>query len=313
MITSSKEIFSGIVLGFDTGVAKLVGVEAATVFNHIVYWLKYNADRNTDRIVDGKIWMYETQKQMAEFFEFLNEDQISRAITKLVEKGLLIKANYNKNKFDKTSWYTVFDQSMIQKKFTKPQNCGIDNVNLRNPNRKSADCIYTEEHTEEYKKEQQQQKPPTPKVDASKMSHNAAVSFYECLRKIDIPESEKIWISKTYDIKTVEHAITYATHPMTKIDTTLVRTIKWACRYKPTLPQKPEEIVSSNKELAKKLESTLKLPATVRFEVLNKYVEIGYKCGQNAPTVIEYSIAAFKDLLDKALQNYGLQQPKLAT
>lgn len=168
MISSLKDILSGVVLGFDTGIAKLVGVEAATVFNHIVYWLKYNVDKDNDRFIDGKVWMYETQKQMADFFEFLSEDQISRIVTKLVESGLLIKGNFNKNKFDRTSWYTVADQSIIQKKNTKPQNCGMqyhkpadsESASPRNDNRTPADSLYTEEHPEEHLNKTTTKPPP---------------------------------------------------------------------------------------------------------------------------------------------------------
>lgn len=149
-----SEIFSGHSHSFDTGIAKIVGIEAAILFNHIIYWIIFNASKRDAETIDDKFWMYETQKQMSDSLGYLSEDQVQRALKKLEDEGLIIKANHNKNKFDRTCWYTVFDQEIIVKgtgfknKFTKPQNDGIKSASQRN-----SICLETDSHIQDNKQD----------------------------------------------------------------------------------------------------------------------------------------------------------------
>ena len=38
---------------------------------------------------------------------FFNELALKRAMKNLVDKGIIIKGNFNKSKFDKTNWYSI--------------------------------------------------------------------------------------------------------------------------------------------------------------------------------------------------------------
>lgn len=127
-MSSPIELFSGFTLAFDHGIAKECGVNAAIVLNHIIYWLKYNEKhlcKNPECEQDGKIWMYETQKEMAEFFEFFSEKEVRDYLKILVDKGLLVKGNFNKNHFEKKNWYSLPDD-VFQKVFSKRQIRRID-------------------------------------------------------------------------------------------------------------------------------------------------------------------------------------------
>ena len=104
----------GVTLAFKKGIAKKCGVNAAIVFNHILYWLDYNSP-NPASHREGKIWMYETQEAMAEFFGFLSEKEVRNAIKILVDEGLLLKAHFHDDGWTKTNWYTVYDQELIDK------------------------------------------------------------------------------------------------------------------------------------------------------------------------------------------------------
>jgi hypothetical protein len=139
---------------FDTGIAKELGLHCAIIYNHIIYWLKVNAAKGQG-IVNGKVWMYESQQQIADFLEYISLDEVKKSIPKLVEAGYLIKDNHNKNPFDKTSWYTVENQDIIQKSFTKVPNGTIDRVNFtidsanrHLPECESAPCIYDNKNKE---------------------------------------------------------------------------------------------------------------------------------------------------------------------
>lgn len=122
-MSNRSELFSGFPLAFDHGIAKECGVNAAIVLNHIIYWLKYNEKhlyKNPECEQDGKIWMYETQKEMAEFFEFFSEKEVRDYLKILVDKELLVKGNFNKNHFEKKNWYSLPDD-VFKKVFSKRQ------------------------------------------------------------------------------------------------------------------------------------------------------------------------------------------------
>jgi len=158
-----SEMISGFNLSLDQGIAQKLGLDAALIYNHIVYWLKINCMKQDSEMIEGRYWMYETHKQMADFFGFYSEDQIARGLKKLVDSGLIIKKCLNKNPFDRTSWYTVHDQSILKKSLRNPQNCGM---HKRNPAEseplkiaeseptKSAECINTTEEQENTMKKQ---------------------------------------------------------------------------------------------------------------------------------------------------------------
>jgi hypothetical protein len=112
--------------------------------------------------------MYETTKQISDFFGYMNEKQVGYAIKQLVDNGLIILGNYNKNKFDRTTWYALKDEELLddsKKEFETvdfgkciPSNLG--NGNSRNSEMETVDfgnCIIQEKQQEEHHEEKQQQ------------------------------------------------------------------------------------------------------------------------------------------------------------
>jgi hypothetical protein len=152
-----QDICTGFNLSIDQGIASSVGIDAALIFNHIIYWLRINASKPNAEMIDGKYWMYETNKQMSDFFGFLSEDQISRGIRKLKDAKLIQVEKFGKNPFDHTSWFTVYDQELVKKSLRNPQICGIDK--RKSAGSDSADLrvsTYTTTKETEVKKQQQQ-------------------------------------------------------------------------------------------------------------------------------------------------------------
>lgn len=133
----------------------------------------------------------------------------------------------------------------------------------------------------------------------------SAAVFFDCLEKIEIEQYEKAWLSKNYDEPVVKHAVAYATNPNTKIRTTLVQTIKWACEKKPGIPTSKEEDYLKNKELAENIKKVALVPNGCQFEVLNKHVEICFG-GNTVPFVLEYIKSGFKEMLREALKKYNI-------
>jgi hypothetical protein len=104
---------SGFSHSFDTGIAfHLKNLEAAALFNHIVFWLRTNKANGVNQI-EGKTWMFQTMESMSKVMGYLTEKQIKDAMKKLVDAGLLIKGNFNENPFDRTNWYCLADESFL--------------------------------------------------------------------------------------------------------------------------------------------------------------------------------------------------------
>lgn len=162
-MSNPSDAFSGFTLSFDQGVAMECGVNAAIVLNHIIYWLKSNQkfkDRHPECIQEGKIWMYEKQEEMAEFFGFYSTKEVRDYIKILVDKGFLVKGNFNTNHFDKKNWYSLSDE-LFQKVFSKRQIRLIDTdlavsseetnsslLSIEDKEKKKNACVAPEENAE---------------------------------------------------------------------------------------------------------------------------------------------------------------------
>lgn len=94
---------------FDVQVASKYGVDCAIIIANFQHWIARNAANNIN-YHDGRHWTFNSQKALVQIFPYWSEGQIKRNLTKLVESGVLLVGNYNKNPFDKTNWYAFTDQ-----------------------------------------------------------------------------------------------------------------------------------------------------------------------------------------------------------
>ena len=85
-----------------------VGANAAIILDVVARWIadNANANRQTHR-KDGRWWTYGSNKYWKEQLWYLTEDQIRRGLEKLVREEYLIKGNYNKFAYDRTTWYSL--------------------------------------------------------------------------------------------------------------------------------------------------------------------------------------------------------------
>jgi hypothetical protein len=94
---------------FNVDVAVRFGVNAAILFENIAYICENNR-ANESNEHDGNFWVYNTRKAFSELYPYLSDKQVRTALDTLVAGGLLIKGNYNKSAFDRTTWYAVTDE-----------------------------------------------------------------------------------------------------------------------------------------------------------------------------------------------------------
>lgn len=296
---------------FDVGIAKELGMNAAVVFNHIVYWLRINCVKDHN-VHDGKVWMYESQQDIASCLDYLTVEEVKKAVVKLLDSGILIKGNYNANPFDKTAWYTTADENIyrIKKTLTKAPYGAIDNAVARDPERPTAPSLYTqEEHIQEEQQQQARAAAPAPAVASFTHKKNSPAKvrtekIYHCLLDVDIPTSDKIEISKKYAEDVVKHAIAWATHSETKINTTLAQAAKWACQNNPKVPVSKEDESKKNREYAMKYDGAKN--ARNQITVCSKYVEISSPGSQSCFT-LSFDSKGFIDQFQSQLRKCGFK------
>jgi hypothetical protein len=86
---------------FDANLAKEFGIEEAIFIDKLVGWIQYNK-ANGINYHDGRTWTFNSAKAYADIFPYMTMSKIKRAIANLVEKGVVMKGNYNENQYDRT-------------------------------------------------------------------------------------------------------------------------------------------------------------------------------------------------------------------
>lgn len=82
--------------------AARVGLKESIVLQQFHYWLQKSKHE-----YDGKRWIYNNYPEWQKQFPFWSTTTIKRIILNLENQGLIISANYNKAKMDRTKWYTI--------------------------------------------------------------------------------------------------------------------------------------------------------------------------------------------------------------
>lgn len=281
---------------FDTGIAAQLGVNAAIVFNHIVYWLRINKKKNQN-FHDGKTWMYETISQISDFLGYLSEKQVRTAIKYLVDAKVLLEGFYNKNKFDRTTWYCLKDESIIQdSKSNYEKTWRAEEETPRSLHKDTqVSCIIQEENNKNTQEQQQTQVA-------------AAIEIFDCLKTIDIPEYEKVWLCKNHTEKDIEGAIAWSQLPETKIKKSLTAAIKWACENKIGCSSDAVAISKEHehRKHAISLENSVYCEKA-RFLALNDHCEIIRNDHVN-PICFSYEDSEFIIKLAKELAKQGFQK-----
>lgn len=118
---------------FETEIAKLVGLKSAIVFQHILFWLKQNANKGKN-LRKGAYWTFCSASSLAKAFDYMTQKEIYNALSKLVKEGLLVKGNFNKSAFNKTAWYTITEKAIVILK----RNTDIPKEENRTPQRDTS-------------------------------------------------------------------------------------------------------------------------------------------------------------------------------
>lgn len=93
------------------------GLLEAILIRSFEYWIEKNA-ANDKNFYQGRYWTYNSVRAFAEIFPYASDKKIRRALEHLVELGIIITGEFNKNAYDHTKWYAFSDwyNSILQKK-----------------------------------------------------------------------------------------------------------------------------------------------------------------------------------------------------
>lgn len=97
--------------GFNVDIAKKHGIEEAILIHNLYFWISKNASGDK-HWYDDRFWTYNTAKSWATLFPYMSERKIARVLSNLEERGVIVKGNYNKNRFDRTCWYAFTDSGL---------------------------------------------------------------------------------------------------------------------------------------------------------------------------------------------------------
>ena len=167
---------------FCTEDAARYGVEEAILLWNIGFWCATNLAKRQN-IHDGRVWTYNPHRAYLELTPYLcpeNPDihnaeypdessrekalskelkrrceKIRRIFKSLEQQSAIVLGNFNKSKYDQTTWCSLNDQSKLLKyaeiapealKLLNPQFCGLDITDLWNQNHKFVDSSPDNKH-----------------------------------------------------------------------------------------------------------------------------------------------------------------------
>ena len=106
---------------FDIKHAETFGVDEAIFLQNIIFWIRKNKANEINRYeieIDGdteyRTFTYNSIKAFSKLFPFWTARQINRITKSLEDNGVIIVGNFNKLKYDRTKWYALKDESLLE-------------------------------------------------------------------------------------------------------------------------------------------------------------------------------------------------------
>lgn len=109
---------------FDIDLAEKYGVHEAIIIHHFQHWIRINQKLKRNLNL-GRTWTYQTLDEIAAHFPYLSKSEVFEIIEKLCNgRGrrskkselfdpVLMKGNFNKKKYDTTTWYAFVSEEMF--------------------------------------------------------------------------------------------------------------------------------------------------------------------------------------------------------
>lgn len=101
---------------FNSGIAEKFGVNAAIIAEYIRSVIKDN-EFNRSNLIDGKTWMRHSKFMFTVVMPYLSEYAVDQSLKKLLNGKIIVKNEFNQNRFDRTLWYafTEYGQKLMER------------------------------------------------------------------------------------------------------------------------------------------------------------------------------------------------------
>ena len=103
---------------FDIEHASKYGLNEAIILYNIGYWIAKNT-ANEKHFYEGRYWTYNSYPAFHKLLPYLSEKQIKSAIQGLEKLNILKSGNFNSEPYDRTKWYTIIDEDVMQSFVTR--------------------------------------------------------------------------------------------------------------------------------------------------------------------------------------------------
>lgn len=140
---------------FSTENAKQYGIVEAILIENLSYWVSKNManGKNIHKVVDGELageercWSYNSVVAFAKIFDYISPKKIRTSLDGLVEKKVLLKGHFSKDKSDRSNWYAFYcEEDFISGKYISKKSTHLPN--RANALDQQGESIYTDiKHT----------------------------------------------------------------------------------------------------------------------------------------------------------------------
>lgn len=97
---------------FNPFIAEKYGDREAIFINNMIFWTRTNAGNNNNYHND-RYWSYGTPEFFSKYFPYWSERKLKTIIENCVQKGALLKGNFNVKGYDRTNWYSLSDEVLL--------------------------------------------------------------------------------------------------------------------------------------------------------------------------------------------------------
>ena len=122
--------------------AQRYGMVAAVLIHDFAYWTAKNR-ANGKHMHDGLCWTYNSANAFQIQYPYMSRSQIYGALKKMLNDGLIVKGDYNTDKWVHTPWYAI-----TEKGYAVISECAVESekrCNLRDSENQTVDRSETEQ------------------------------------------------------------------------------------------------------------------------------------------------------------------------
>lgn len=160
----SKDLTLPSIHSFNTELAcELGSADLAILLQHFIYWVNFNKDQKKN-YQQGYHWTYQTLDNLCTHFKYWTKRHIRTLLDKLIQKGILMKNNFNKNRFNKTAWYTVNSKNVCDVSKTADR-CVTSGTSIYDKDTKTTDTKLKEKETNKGKESSEISFPDGPRKE----------------------------------------------------------------------------------------------------------------------------------------------------